>query len=252
MSRRARERGGWPGLRASAGDDDGLTLVELLVAALVTLLVLAAVPAIFQTVSATSASSTNISDGAAQARLAVESLAAQVGSAAEICLPTQVTSAGFTVRIGQITSTSGAGGALTTTGRWDQWRVTSSGRLQEETSATETEASYGFPTSNLSWNGWFTVASGLANGASSPPFTWSDGTDNTFPSSPTVGQPEALTINFLVKVTERGSSETVQVRTAVSALDALGTTTTSTTTSSSTTTTTTVPTNSCSTLSPAD
>lgn len=235
---------------ARRGDDSGLTLVELLVAAVVTLLVLSTVPVLFETVSTSTASSSNISGSAAEARLALESLGAQVSSAAEICLPVQFTKAGFTVRIGQIVSTSGAGGALTTYGRWDQWRIDASGDLQEETSAQVAEQSYGFPTTGLDWNGWFTVATGIANASSEPPFTWPDGTTSAVSADPTIGQPEVLSIDFLVQEGHKGTSETVQVRSTVAALDALGTTTT--TPSTSTTTSTTAPSTSCENTVPAE
>ena len=252
-SRRRRAASARPDLSADTrrGDDSGLTLVELLVAAVVTLLVLSTVPALFETVSISSNSSSNISAGTAEARLALESLSAQVVSAVEICLPAQFTEPGFTVRIGQIVSTSGAGGALTTYGRWDQWRIDANGDLQEETSVQVAEQSYGFPTTGLDWNGWSTVAAGIVNSSSEPPFTWPDGTTSAVPADPTIGQPEALSINLVVQEGHKGTSETVEVRSTVAALDALGTTTT-TTTSTSTTTSTTVPSTSCASTVPAE
>ncbi|MGH9291624.1 MAG: prepilin-type N-terminal cleavage/methylation domain-containing protein [Acidimicrobiales bacterium] len=127
-------------LRSSdVAPEAGFSLVELVVAMAILLVIMAVIPPLLETTTTVTSNAEGTVAAAAQARLAIENLEAQVGSAAAICLPTQLASSGttatsgFAVRVEQVVSASTTGAVTTQTTRWEQWVVnTSANRLEEE------------------------------------------------------------------------------------------------------------------------
>ena len=157
-------------VRRRRPDEGYLTMIEVVVTLLLTGLVLGLVTPLVQTVQGSFAASRQALAAEAQARLAVMNLTRQVTGAAAVCLPAQFTPTGFTLRVLAVVSTTTSGSTLTTTYRWEQWRVvTSSHVLEEEVSATTTS-----PRAPVSWPSsggnplWTTVARNVANTASGP------------------------------------------------------------------------------------
>ena len=149
-------------LREARNDSSGFTLVEMIVTMAIIMVVMTLLPSILSTTSTATASAEGMVTGAAQAQLAIQSLDAQVASASQVCLPTQLTNptigspltatSGFALRVEQVESS--------TANQWEQWVVnTSSGILQEE---RYTPGAVG--------NGWLTVAKTIYN-STVVPFT---------------------------------------------------------------------------------
>jgi len=181
-------------------DSEGFTLIELAMAMVITLILLLMVPVAIQAVSDATGYSQGTAAGAAQARAAVEDLQSRVESASQICLPTQMTTAGPTVTSGfAVRVLSGAFGST----QWDQWMLnTSTHVLQEQT----------WPTNWVTGNPvppWIPIASAIVN-SSTVPF-----------SLPTVatGSPQKLT--FILQTTENYANKTQsdQLQGSISAFD---------------------------------
>jgi len=195
----AREHHGAP-RRKAGGDSSGFTLIELVVSMTLVLVVVSLLPSILSTTTTATSSAQSVVAGAAQAELAMQNLDTQVASASQMCLPTQLTApqsgtpltaaSGFALRIEQVTSAS------TSTWRWEQWEVnTTSGLLQED--------KY---TPGAAGGGWVTVATGISNSTVTP-----------FTSSPNPGLPQELSIDLQVKEHPGRLSQTLEIRSAVSA-----------------------------------
>jgi Tfp pilus assembly protein PilW len=229
-----------------------MTLVELLVATTASLIILLVIPSVLETVTMSSTQSQGVASGAGQARLAIENLSRQVGSAIDMCLPTQLSSSGYTVRILQVlnTSTNTTTGALTTTYRWDQWmvaQVSGTWQLEEEESATQTTTS----AANISWPSssgqpvWVAVAKPISQPSGVAPFS--------MPSSGAAGNPEQLSVDIRVAESEGTHKQYVELKSTIVGLSTPdGTSTTTTSSSSTSTTTTTVAGTSCLNASPSD
>ncbi len=186
----------------------------------VTLVIVALIPPLLETVTNSASTSEGISAGTGQANIAIENLTAQVVSADQICLPTQLTASGFTVRILQILSTSyTSAGAPVTTYRWDQWRLNSSNnKLEEEESATQPNTSASgivWPRSNGSPQ-WVTVVQPIVNSSSIPPIP-PFSLNNLFP-----GSPQSLAIDLQVQEAhgqKQQNKQLVELKSSVAALD---------------------------------
>jgi prepilin-type N-terminal cleavage/methylation domain-containing protein len=212
--RRGDRRTGTASRRLAAGrHSTGFTLVELVVTMMLTSIVLAAIIPTLEAVSGSITTSRQVLTGEAQARLAIENLETQVSSASEICLPTQLTAAGFTLRILEILSTTTSGGTLTTTYRWDQWMVpTGAAVLEEEDSATQTTTS----STGISWpkNGdgsaaWVPVSHYVVN-SSTAPFS--------LPST-SKGSPQALSVYLQVSDGTGAGTQIAVMQSTIAALD---------------------------------
>ena len=100
--------------REARGESSGFTVVETVVSMALMLLVMAFLPSIIVTTTTATSSAEGTAAGAAQAQLAIQNLDAQVASASQVCLPTQLTnpssgtpltvSAGFALRVEQVES----------------------------------------------------------------------------------------------------------------------------------------------------
>ncbi len=108
------------GLARSSRDAAGFTLVEMLVTMVITLIVVALIPPILEAVSNSTSNADSITAGTGQARLAIESMEAQVESASQLCLPDTLSN-GTSVTPGfSLLALSLAYGKS----EWDQWTVT--------------------------------------------------------------------------------------------------------------------------------
>jgi prepilin-type N-terminal cleavage/methylation domain-containing protein len=191
----------------------GFTLVELIVTMMLLSIVMAAVIPTLVAVTGSITTSGQVLTGEAQARLAIQNLEIQVASASEICLPTQFTTAGFTLRILQVLSTTTSGGSLTTTYRWDQWMVaTGTSVLEEEDSANQSTTS----STGISWpknsNGsaaWVPVSHYMVN-SSTPPFSL---------LSTSKGSPQALSVDLQVSDGTGHGAQVVTMQSTIAALD---------------------------------
>lgn len=209
---------------------EGFTLVELLVGMTATLLIMAIIPPVFETIMASTGQSGDVVSGADQARLAFENLEGQVASADQVCLPTQISNSisvasGFGLRA-EVATQSGT--------EWDQWYLNaSSGQLWEERDYTPPE------NGNPSVEGnWQVVATSLANSSASPPFAF---------LTTAQGSPQSVSIDLVVEEADGSRKQVVELRSAVAAFDVSGTTTTT----STSTTTTTVPATTTTTTTPS-
>jgi prepilin-type N-terminal cleavage/methylation domain-containing protein len=184
----------------AGGDSSGFTLIEVVVSMTLLLIVVSLLPSILATTTTATSSARAVVTGAAQAELAMQNLGTQVASASQMCLPTQLTApksgtpltaaSGFALRIEQVTSAS------TSTWRWKQWQVnTTSGLLQEDRYTPGTAG-----------GGWVTVATGISNSTVTP-----------FTSTPNPGLPQELSIDLQVKEHPGRLSQTLEIRSAVSA-----------------------------------
>ncbi|MGH9097113.1 MAG: PilW family protein [Acidimicrobiales bacterium] len=142
-------------VRLVAKDDRGVTLVELMVAMLLTTILLGVVIAPLVTLTNVTGSTVSDSQATASARAAVQDMSAGVTSASQVCLPTQLTSTQ--------TATPGAAVRIKTnvfgTVKWEQWWLNPSTNqllAQTWTSTPPTPSS------------WRTVASNVSP-ASAPP-----------------------------------------------------------------------------------
>ena len=180
-------------------DQSGFTLVEMVVTMALLLLIMLVLPAILSTTTTATSTSEGTTTVAANAQLAIQNLDAQVASASQVCLPTQLTnpasgspltvSSGFALRVEQVESP--------TTNQWEQWVVnTSTGLLQEERY-----------TPGDAGNGWVTIAKTIYN-ATIVPFT-----------EPTAaqGSPQELLIDLQVSEKPGRLSEKLEIKSAVSA-----------------------------------
>jgi prepilin-type N-terminal cleavage/methylation domain-containing protein len=185
--------------RRARSDSSGFTLVELVVAMALTLVVVALLPRILETTMTATSSAQGTATGAAQAELAIQNLDAQVASASQVCLPTQLTdptsgtpvtvTSGFALRVEQVESA--------TTDQWEQWEVnTSSGLLQEERY-----------TPQQAGGGWVTVAKTIYN-STVVPFT---------EPSVTAGSPQEVLIDLQVSERPGRLSQKLEIKSAVSA-----------------------------------
>jgi len=193
----SRIRGAWDRHR---GDDSGFTLVEMLVTMVITLVVLALVPPILETAYKSTSDSQSISAGSGEARLAVQNLAAQVGSAIQICLPTTLTTTGPTVTSGFAVRVESLAFGRT---QWDQWYLnTSTNQLEEQQFSTTWTSSNPVPP-------WVPVAQPVVNSSSNPPFS--------LPSTST-GSPENLAVTLYVTGGSKHTTQTVVITSTIAAL----------------------------------
>ncbi|MDR3649833.1 MAG: prepilin-type N-terminal cleavage/methylation domain-containing protein, partial [Acidimicrobiales bacterium] len=181
-------------------DDDGFTLIELMVAITITLSLLALVPTVMQAVTHGADYAQGTSAGAAQALTLVQELESRVESASQICLPTQMTTVGPTVTagFGVRVLTSAYGKSL-----WDQWIVDT---------ATHTLQVQQWPTTWVVGNAvppWVTIGNSIVN-SSTVPF-----------ALPTVvtGSPQTLTVDLQMKETEGNESQNIEFKSSVTAFD---------------------------------
>jgi hypothetical protein len=171
-----------------------------MVALSVTMILLAVVPRVIQSVSDAAAHSQGTSAGAVQARTAVQQLEYRVQSASQICLPTSMTTLGPTV-------TSGFGLRVLTyafgKATWDQWTLNTSTHLLQEQDWSPTW------TTGNAVPAWNTVAQTIVN-STTVPF-----------SLPTVttGSPQTLSLDLQVKETYGNKSQTVELKGTVAAFD---------------------------------
>ena len=186
--------------RRIQSNSDGFTLIELGMAMTVTLILLLMVPVAIQAVSDAGAYSQGTAAGAAQARTAIEDLQSRVESASQICLPTQMTTAGPTVTSGfavrVLTSAFG-------TTQWDQWMLnTSTHVLQEQT----------WPTNWVTGNPvpqWIPISSAIVN-SSTVPFA--------LPAVAT-GSPQQLTVDLQTTENYGNKAQSVELKSSISAFD---------------------------------
>ena len=178
----------------AGGDSSGFTLIEVVVSMTLLLIVVSLLPSILATTTTATSSARAVVTGAAQAELAMQNLGTQVASASQFTSPAsgtpQTAASGFALRIEQVTSAS------TSTWRWEQWQVnTTSGLLQEDRYTPGTAG-----------GGWVTVATGISNSTVTP-----------FTSTPNPGLPQELSIDLQVKEHPGRLSQTLEIRSAVSA-----------------------------------
>lgn len=180
----------------TAGRDDssGFSLVELCVAMALTALVMSVVPSVFESVTTASTTSEGTSIGSEQADLAIQNLDRQVASASQVCLPTQVTTtesvtSGWALRIYQV-EPSGVS-------QWEQWVVDPTDGVMKEESFTAGGAG----------NGWITVAHTIYN-TTIAPF-----------QEPTAaaGSPQEVLIDLQVSERPGRLTQTLEIKSAVSA-----------------------------------
>ncbi len=186
-------------MRSHLGSD-GFTLIELMMAMTVTLILLLMVPVAIKAVTDTSAYSQGTSAGSAQVRTAIEDLQSRVESASQICLPTQMTTAGPTVTSGfAVRVLSGAFG----TTQWDQWMLnTTTHVLSEQTWPTNWVVGNAVPQ-------WIPIASSIVNSATVP---------FSLPVV-TTGSPQELTFNLQATETYSNTSQSVSLKGSISAFD---------------------------------
>lgn len=192
-----------PGRRSSAEhrDDRGVTLIEVVATAGLILVVLALVAPALTTVMAAASSVRATSSTVGKARLAVEDLAAVVSSAAQVCLPTEMTATGPTVPsgFGLRAETLASGGD-----KWVQFFLDPvSGDLVEQQWPTTWVS--GDPVPPL-----LVVATGVAASPQSPPFS-------LLPS--TAGSPVAVEVSLVVGAKSGRSSQEVPIASTIAALD---------------------------------
>ena len=193
-------------VRQVESDSSGFTLIELLVSMTILLVVVGLLPSILEsTMTATSAAEGGAT-GAAQVELAIQNLDAQVASASQVCLPTQLTdpasgtpvtvASGFGLRIEQMTSAS--------TYQWEQWSVnSSSGLLQEERYTPQGPG-----------QGWVTVAKTVYNSSTVVPVVVPFKV-----STASTGSPQKVSIDLQVREQPGRLSEKLEMQSAVSAFN---------------------------------
>ncbi len=165
----------------------------------ITLIVIALIPPVLSTVTNSTSASEGITAGSAQARIALENIVVQVGSASEICLPTTLTTTGPTVTSGFAVRVLSL---AFNKSQWDQWMLTSSHVLEEQEWPTTWTTGNPVPP-------WVPVAQPVVN-SSVPPF-----------ALPTLsaGSPQSLSITLYVTETQRHSSEKILIKSTVAALN---------------------------------
>lgn len=186
-------------------DMAGFTLVEMLVTMVITMTVFALIPPILSTVTSSTTSSEGVTAGSAQARIAMENIVVQVGSASEICLPTTLTTTGPTV------SSGFAGRVLSLAfgkSQWDQWMVTSGHVLEEQEWPPSWTIADPVPP-------WVPVAKPVVN-SSVAPFVL---------PTPSAGSPQSLSITLYVTESQCHQSEQTLFKSTVAALNTPYTTT---------------------------
>lgn len=181
-------------------DNDGFTLIELAMAMTVTLILLLMVPIAIQAVNDASAYSQGTAAGAVQARTAVENLESRLESASQVCLPTQMTTAGPTVTSGfAVRVLSGAFG----TTQWIQWMLnTSTHVLQEQTWPTNWVVGNTVPP-------WIPISSTITNSATVP---------FALPAVAT-GSPQKLTVDLQTTEKFGNKTQAVELKTSISTFD---------------------------------
>jgi prepilin-type N-terminal cleavage/methylation domain-containing protein len=201
-------------LQHGVRSDHGFTLIEVVLTTTITAVVLALVVPVLQAVFGAISTSNAVLSAEAQGRLALDNLSLQVSSAVEICLPTQFSSAGFTVRVLDVVSTTGTGGTLAHTYQWDQWTVsTSDHTLKEEQAAPQSSTSG----SGVAWPdgggspAWVTVAHGVVN-TTAAPFVGA-------PATPGSGSPLGLEVDLQLAATSGSMSTTEALSSDFAALD---------------------------------
>jgi len=180
--------------------DEGFTLVELMVAMTVTMLLLAILPSLIETVSNSNSYAQGTTTASIQVRTAVQDLEFRVESSSQICLPTQLTTVGPSVTSGYaVRVLSSAFGSSV----WVQWWLnTSTNELEKQV----------WPVTWTSGNAvpqWIPVASGIVN-LSTVPFG--------LPTAVT-GSPQSLTVSLQARATTSNKTHTAQLTTTISALD---------------------------------
>jgi prepilin-type N-terminal cleavage/methylation domain-containing protein len=191
---------------ASPRTDQGFTLVETITVLFISTVLIAVMTPFLMATTTSLNTSSKLIQAQAQARLAIESMQLQVESASEVCLPTQFTASGFSLRILQIVSTSQTGGSLTDNYRWVQWQLlTTTKVLQEERSTVQSSSG----DSSITWTGgWMPIATGIANtstGSSpTPPFTL---------VTPASGSPQGLAVNLIINGATSGTPGSMQLTT---------------------------------------
>lgn len=198
--------------RRAARGDAGFTLVESVVAMMLTAVFMALVTPVLQSVSNALISSNTVLATEAQGRLALESLSLQVTSAIEICLPTQFSATGFTVRTLDVVSSTGTGSTLVETYQWDQWTLApNNGGLQEERAVPQTSTS----ASSVAWPHagskptWTTVTHGVVNNGVAP---------FVLPAA-SAGSPQSLSVRLQIASGSGSSAATVVLNAQFAALD---------------------------------
>lgn len=178
----------------------GFSLVELMVAIGVTLVLLAIVPRALTAITDANAYSQGTSAAAFQARNAVQQLTYRVQSAKQICLPTQLTTAGPTVAAGFAVRVETLAFGKD---QWDQWIVdTGTHQLEEQDWSPTWVSGNAVPA-------WNTVATMVVNSATAP-----------F-SLPTVatGSPQTLSVDLQVTETFGHTTQTAELKTTLPAFN---------------------------------
>ncbi|HEV8063553.1 MAG TPA: hypothetical protein VGP46_01920 [Acidimicrobiales bacterium] len=179
--------------------DAGFTLAEVVVTMLVSMIMVGLVTPIFETMVVASTTSQSINSATAQARLAVDNLGALVGSGAEICLPTSMTTAGPTVAAGFAVRVESLAFGRT---QWDQWMLNgATHQLQEQTWPTTWTTGNAVPP-------WVVVANSVTN--TTAPF-----------SLPTTaaGALQTLGVNLVVTSGTARGAQTVAIQSTIAAMD---------------------------------
>jgi prepilin-type N-terminal cleavage/methylation domain-containing protein len=191
---------GSSGRRSTRDGESGFTMIELAVALTLTLILLSAVPVIITALSDASRYSQGISSGGTQARTAIQQLESRVQSASQVCLPTQMTTAGPTVGsgFGLRVLTLAFGESF-----WDQWMVnTTTDQLLEQNWPATWTAGNAVPA-------WTAVATNVVNSTTAP-----------F-SLPTVttGSPQTASVDLQVDQFAGNHSQPVEVQASIAALN---------------------------------
>jgi len=198
--------------------DRGTTLVELLVTLLVTAIALSIVLP-FVTAAETASTTTNgVTSATAAARLALQSIEVEVGSASQICLPTPAAVAAP----GDSCTGGGMGAAVRVdscafgTSKWVQWQVLG-GVLEEQTWTPVTVG-------QVSPSSWNPVATSIVSPTpfslttTVPPTSTTSTTSTTSPTGAQVS-PTVLDVSLAVSSGHGAGSVVVPVSSSIAALD---------------------------------
>ena len=181
-------------------DEDGFSLIELIVAMGIALLLLTIVPIVIQSVSDANSYSQGVTAGSTGLANAVQELEPRVQSASQICLPTQLTTAGPSVTSGYgMRVLSEAFGQTT----WDQWWLNTS---------THVLSVQQWPSNWVAGNSvpqWLPIAQSVVN-SSTPPFS--------LPTVPT-GSPQTLSLDLQAHGGYGNRLQTVEFKSSIAAFD---------------------------------
>lgn len=214
---------GHPGCR-----DEGTTLVELLVTLLVTAIALSIVLPFVTAAGTASTTTTSVTTATAAARLALQSIEVEVGSASQICLPTSAAVASP----GDSCTGGGTGAAVRVDScafgvqQWVQWQVLG-GVLEEQ---TWTPVASG-PVAPSPWNPVaasivsplpFSLTTAASSTTTSSPTTTTTSpttstTSTTSPAAPVA--PTVLDVSLTVSSGHGPGSVAVPVSSSIAALD---------------------------------